>query len=155
MFRSNVAEYVTTLLPPLSEQSHTRACQKAWGRKNLALLYEVCNLGGMVQDLHKLPVRREKNSRGALLRQLFAEIHLRRFLFDCEDAGVGFAVMTDGTRVNANTAPVACVLLDIAAALLTYEMVYLMTMQYMQRVWPVVEARSYPSSAVLDQLGFN
>lgn len=224
-FRRDVAELVLCSFPPMNQECHTRVCQKAWGRKNLTLLHDVLRVPQLQRELfgalHGGRSRTDKNSKGALMRQLVTELHfLQYYLRDVvpsaaspespataigalptaaslaalgEQSMIGEAhrrhaassglfnaalSFSDGSAAGGGyTSPttpppptrlfelaaespriteqrVALVLVDLALQGIAFELVYLMSQQYMQRTLLLVEERGFPTAAALANMGY-
>eukprot|EP00331_Platyophrya_macrostoma_P034861 CAMPEP_0176442890 /NCGR_PEP_ID=MMETSP0127-20121128/22086_1 /TAXON_ID=938130 /ORGANISM="Platyophrya macrostoma, Strain WH" /LENGTH=468 /DNA_ID=CAMNT_0017827993 /DNA_START=160 /DNA_END=1562 /DNA_ORIENTATION=+ len=87
MFRETVSCLSNQMVPPISAQAMTRWQQKAWGRQNLEVMFDLLNVGSVFQKGvfggRVLPcVAETKDQKGAVMRQLVFELHCATDMHD-------------------------------------------------------------------------
>lgn len=142
--------------------------QKAWGRSNCELLYDLLNLGSMQESLFQTKAKTNKSDKSAVIRQLAVELHL---LSTRQEVGQWSVESSNGdgesqqpvtTTSDSNSRPsvgvlseVCLHLADLALHRLCAEMVYLKSADYNVRAQRVIESLAYPTPAELNACGFH
>lgn len=104
MLRETVSRLSNQMVPPISAQAMTRWQQKAWGRQNLEVMFDLLHLGDVFQmgvyQGRVSCVATSKDQKGAVMRQLAFELHCA--------TDIHAAARRRGRRGNGDKAQTAC-----------------------------------------------
>jgi hypothetical protein len=133
MFKVHLSRLVTVMSPPMAPGVHTQFTHKCWGRSNLERVYDALNIADIKEKLFKVEAKTTRDARAYWMRLLFWE------------------AMT--ALDNRDVSPVTEVLLEELLRRLAFELIFHMSMYYMNRATQVWQTLSKePSVALLSQL---
>jgi hypothetical protein len=118
IFKVNLSRLVSMYLPPMAPGVHSTFCQKCWGRSNQERMYEALNVASM-HRANGVEPKMVRDSRAFFMRCLICEMH----------------TALDNRRIT----PTANFLLEEALRRLSFEMIFLQSMYYMNRMQHVVD----------------
>jgi len=118
IFKTNLSRMAATMLPPIAPGIHSTFTQKCWGRSNQERAYECLNVASIHRHYGVEP-KTTRDSRAFFMRSLIWEMHT--------------------ALDNRDVSLVARTLLEEALQRLSFELVFLQSMVYMNRIQEVVE----------------
>lgn len=132
IFKVNLSRLVAMFLPPMGPGVHSAFAQKCWGRSNQERMYEALNIATMNRTFGVDP-KTGRESRAFFMRVLIWELHT--------------------ALDNRDISPVAALLVEEALRRLSFELMFLQSMYYMNRIQTVVtKLGGLPSLQDLHQL---
>lgn len=134
MWKINLTRLCTQMLPPMSAGVMTTFTHKCWGRTNLERMYDALNIAKIVSSNGAEP-KTTKDHKAYFMRLIFWELQSAE------------------TRPHEEVDEVTRYLVQVTKRRLCFEMIFLQSMQYMNRVQDVYGKLGAPSEE--DLLSWN
>lgn len=131
-FKVNVTKLLCSSLPPMSAGMLSYVAQKCWGRSNLERLYDALNFETVLKG-YKAALVSGREKKAFFVRSVLWELIC--------------------SEVREDTSPVTHALIHETLKRVSMELVYLQTMQYMNRIQDLVEKMGYPQPKELFDMG--
>jgi hypothetical protein len=127
LFKVILSRMIVEMFPPLSPVSHTQLSHKCWGRTNEEMLYCRLNLGKLQEKVGGQALT-TKDQRAYMIRNLFWELIVATE-FRCDEDFFDPVAVTIGKEILRR---------------LSFELIYSMSMHFMNRAQTVVEMMDFP-----------
>ena len=125
MFKIHLTRLCSQMLPPMSPGVMTQFTHKCWGRTNLERLYDALDIASIVQELGWEPVT-YKDDKAYYMRLLFWDLQNSEL---SEESQMDYVTQ---------------LLVEETKRRLCFEMIFLQSMQYMNRVHDLVVDMGFP-----------
>lgn len=177
IFKINLSRLVATMTPPMAAGVHTAFTQKCWSRTNLERMYDLLHIA-RIHEMHGVKPKEGKLDKAFFMRTLLWELHVARdgsrdvdamimqqnqLLASGVDPDSSSPVLSNNSS-NSSASPsttqredqyVTQLLVEEVLRRLSFELIHLQTMEYMNRVQDLVRKVGFPTwkdLGVLDAL---
>jgi hypothetical protein len=124
MFKVNITRIAAVMFPPMNNGILTTFTHKCWGRSNLERMYDALNIATIQRHFGCDP-KTEKEPKAFYMRRIFWELESASIRDDIDE--------------------VTHLLIETAKRRLSFECIFLQSMQYMNRVQEIVKLLDYPT----------
>ena len=124
MFKINMTRLATVMFPPMNNGMLTTFTHKCWGRSNLERMYDALNIATIQKHFGSDP-KTAKEAKAFYMRCIFWELQSASLRTDIDE--------------------VTHLLIASAKRRLSFECIFLQSMQYMNRVHDTVKQLDYPT----------
>lgn len=131
IFKVNISRLVAMMLPPMAPGVHSTFCQKCWGRSNQERMYDALNVG-RIHEGHNVEPKNTRDGKAFFMRSLLWELH----------------TVQDTKKMD----DVSDLMVDIFLRRVSYEMIFLQSMYYMNRVQELLKKMDFPTLKDLHDL---
>lgn len=177
MFKINLSRLCATMAPPMAAGVHTSFTQKCWSRTNLELMYDYLHIA-RIHEMHGVKPKEGKLDKAFFMRTMLWELHVARdggrdveTMINAEIAAASSSSSSSASSSCASSCVSAVasgdyststslqedqfvtqLLVEEVLRKISFELIHMETMQYMNRVQDLVRKTGFPTWKQLGEL---